>query len=198
VLLRAGDREAIATLHQVESDLVASDQAGLSEVAWERLGVQEGDLVYASHPKPVESLSSVRRRIYGNRIDESSLQAIMTDVVKGSYSDVHLSSFITACAAFPLDLDETIALTKAMVDVGETLTWSQSPVVDKHSVGGLPCDRSGARLDDAENLVARHYVACRHSRYHGDSGAGRPRFACYPPCRRKGVRLRRLGRRCAS
>jgi thymidine phosphorylase len=126
----------------VESDLVASDQAGLSEVAWERLGVQEGDLVYASHPKPVESLSSVRHRIYGNRIDESSLQAIMTDVVKGSYSDVHLSSFITACAAFPLDLDETIALTKAMVDVGETLTWSQSPVVDKHSVGGLPGNRT--------------------------------------------------------
>lgn len=142
VLLRAGDRETIATLHQLDSDLLASDQAGLSEIAWERLGVEEGDLVYASHPKPVESLSAVRRRIYGNRVDLPSIQAIITDVVKGSYSDVHLSSFITACAAFPLDLDETIALTKAMVDVGERLTWRQSTVVDKHSVGGLPGNRT--------------------------------------------------------
>lgn len=66
----------------------------------------------------------------------------MTDIVKGSYSDVHLSSFITACAALPLDRTETIALTKAMVDAGERLTWEQSPVFDKHSVGGLPGNRT--------------------------------------------------------
>lgn len=52
VLLRAAEREIIATLHRVETDLLSQDQAGLSEVAWERLGVEEGDSVYASHPSP--------------------------------------------------------------------------------------------------------------------------------------------------
>lgn len=67
VLLSANGREIVATLHQVTSDLLGADEAGLSEAAWDRLGVAEGSAVRASHPNPIESLSSVRRRIYGHR-----------------------------------------------------------------------------------------------------------------------------------
>lgn len=142
VLLSAGGREVIATLHQVTSDLIEQDEAGLSEAAWDRLGVAEGTAVIASHPPPVPSLSTVRRRIYGNRLDEPGLHAIVSDVVRGRYSDVHLSSFITACAALPLDKGETVALTRVMVDVGERLFWPGRPILDKHSVGGLPGNRT--------------------------------------------------------
>lgn len=155
VLLQHSDHEVIATLHQVEFDLLDVDQAGLSEIAWQRLAVEQDDLIYASHPKPVGSLGFVRRRIYGNRLDEAPFQAIIADIVKGSYSDIHLSSFITACAASPLDTEETIALTKAMVDVGEKLTWDRSVVVDKHSVGGLPGNRTTPIV---VSIVAAHGV----------------------------------------
>ena len=153
VLLWNSKHEIIATLHQVESELLDVDEAGLSEIAWQRLAVSEGDPIYASHPKPVESLSFVRGRIYGHRLDEAPLRAIISDVVNGSYSDVDLSSFITACASSPLDKDETIALTKAMVDVGEKLTWDHRPVVDKHSVGGLPGNRTTPLV---VSIVAAH------------------------------------------
>lgn len=142
VLLRAGSREVIATLHHVASELIGQGQAGLSEAAWEHLGVSEGDQVFASHPKQVESLRSVRRRIYGHRVDPTAFHAIISDIVKGQYSDIHLSSFITACASLPLDEDETIALTRAMVEVGERLTWPATPILDKHSIGGLPGNRT--------------------------------------------------------
>lgn len=142
VLLQAGDREAIATLYQVSPDLLAPDEAGLSEAAWQRLGLAEGEPILVRHPDPVASLHSVRRRIYGGRLDEPALHSIIGDVVKGRYSDVELSSFITACAALPLDEGETVALTRAMVDVGDRLSWSNGPILDKHSVGGLPGNRT--------------------------------------------------------
>jgi thymidine phosphorylase len=142
VLLRNNSREVIATLHHVASNLIDRGEAGLSEATWERLGVAEGDHIYASHPRPVESLSSVRHRIYGHRIDASALQMIVSDIVKGRYSDIELSSFITACASLPLDEDETIALTTAMVNVGERLAWPSDPIMDKHSIGGLPGNRT--------------------------------------------------------
>jgi thymidine phosphorylase len=142
VLLRNGTHEIIATLHQVSSDLLQADEAGLSEIAWERLAVKEGDLLYASHPPLVGSLAKVRSRIYGHRFDRRALSKIVADVVKGKYSDVELSAFITACAALPLDNQETVALTKAMVDVGERLSWAGAPILDKHSVGGLPGNRT--------------------------------------------------------
>lgn len=142
VALSAGGREVLATLYQVEDGFLEPDEAGLSEAAWARLDVQEGDSVAIRHPDPVASLSHVRHRIYGHRLDEAALTSIVGDVAAGRYSDVHLASFITACSAFALDEAETVALTRAMVDVGERLSWSADTVVDKHSVGGLPGNRT--------------------------------------------------------
>jgi thymidine phosphorylase len=53
-----------------------------------------------------------------------------------------LSSFITSCAARPLDRGEILNLTKAMIEAGERLSWHREFVVDKHSVGGLPGNRT--------------------------------------------------------
>ncbi len=93
LLLRAGDRHVIATLYQIGSDLIARDEAALSESAWNRLQLKDGDMIAISHPDPLNSLSHVRSRIYGNRLGESALQAIVSDIVDGKYSDIHLSSF---------------------------------------------------------------------------------------------------------
>jgi thymidine phosphorylase len=142
VLLRAGDRQVVATLYQVSGDLIAADEAALSESAWSRLGLEEGQILSVTHPDPVDSLSLVRSRIYGNALNEQALQKIVRDIVDGQYSDIHLSSFVTACATKPLDRREVLALTKAMVDAGERLTWNAPIVVDKHSVGGLPGNRT--------------------------------------------------------
>ena len=35
-----------------------------------------------------------------------------------------------------------VALTRAMVDAGDRLTWTGAPIVDKHSVGGRPANRT--------------------------------------------------------
>lgn len=142
LLLRAGKRHIIATLYQITNDLVAHDEAALSESAWNRLDLKDGDMLTVSHPDPLESLSHVRSRIYGNRLSEGALAAVINDVVDGEYSDIHLSSFITAFAARPLDNREILALTKAMVDAGDRLSWNADIVLDKHSVGGLPGNRT--------------------------------------------------------
>jgi len=142
VSVRNDGREIIATLYQVSTDLVAPDQVGLSEAAWQRLQVADGDRLTVRHADPVESLREMGRRIYGHRLDGRALGSVVSDIVAGRYSDVHLSAFITACAALPLDEGETVALTRAMVDVGERLSWKGSPIVDKHSVGGLPGNRT--------------------------------------------------------
>ena len=142
ILLAAGGREIIATLYHVSGDLLAPGEAGLSEAAWDRLKVSEGERIDARHPNPVESLSRVRGRIYGHRLDEGALRSIVGDVAAGRYSDVQLASFITACSALPLDESETIALTRAMADAGDRLSWPGRPIVDKHSVGGLPGNRT--------------------------------------------------------
>lgn len=142
VLLSNGTHSVTATLFHVAGDLIAHDEAGLSEAAWSRLGLNDGDMIVVKHPSPVDSLSHLRSRIYGSELSEPSFQAIIGDIVDGKYSDIHISSFVTACSARPLAHKEILALTRAMVDVGERMTWLPGVVVDKHSVGGLPGNRT--------------------------------------------------------
>lgn len=142
VVLTAGGHEVYATLYQVDGNLIEIDQAALSEEAWRLLHVAEGDPITVRHAPSLESMSSVRRRIYGSRLDGAAMDSIVRDVAAGRYTDVHLAAFLTAASALPLDEAETVDLTRAMVEVGERLSWNAEVVVDKHSIGGLPGNRT--------------------------------------------------------
>src|SRR3569832_231684 len=132
----------IATLNIVNTALLTPGEAGLSESAWKLLGAKDGDRIDLSHPPPLESLSHVRAKVYGKRLGDAAMKEFFLDVVAGRYSDVHLASFVTASAGDRLDTSEMIALTRAMIGVGERLRWRQTPVMDKHSIGGLPGNRT--------------------------------------------------------
>lgn len=141
VLITAAGREAYATLFQVD-DFLEPDEVALSEAAWRILGVADGDPVVVAHAPTLESMSDVRRRIYGNRLDGPALDGIVRDVVAGRYTDVHLAAFLTATSALPMDEQETEHLTRAMVAAGDRLSWPAPVVIDKHSIGGLPGNRT--------------------------------------------------------
>lgn len=140
--VRARGRSILATLNIVVGDLLAIHEAGLSEAAWRRLGVSEGDRIEFLHPEPVASLSDLRSKLFGHRLDEAAMRRIIKDITAGLYSDLHLAAFIAAGAGTNMDLDETIGLTKAMIGVGSRLLWPRGPIVDKHCVGGLPGNRT--------------------------------------------------------
>ncbi len=142
VEVRHASETLIATLHTVAGELLGAGEAGLSEWAWRRLGAREGDSIEVAHAPPLTSLRAVRGKVYGHRLAPESLRTVVADVVAGRYSDVELAAFITACASRDLDLEETVALTRSMVEVGERLEWGATPVADKHCVGGLPGNRT--------------------------------------------------------
>jgi thymidine phosphorylase len=137
-----GDRRIIATVNVIDSDLLAPGEASLSPSGWPALGAAPGDEVQVSHAPTLDSLSAMRAKVYGHRLDAPALQAIIGDVTAGRYSDIHIAAFLSACAGGRMDLQETIDLTGAMVDVGDRIDWGRSPIADKHCVGGLPGNRT--------------------------------------------------------
>jgi thymidine phosphorylase len=142
VELQFGGRSIVATLNVVHGEFLGPGEAGLSEAAWRLLRASDGAPVTLRHPAPLESLGHVRAKVYGRRLTGSGIHAVITDVAAGRYSDLQLAAFVTACAGDRLDLQETVELTRAMVDVGERLAWGPGIVMDKHCVGGLPGNRT--------------------------------------------------------
>lgn len=142
VEVRLNGRAIIATLNVVDPGLLAVDEAGLSNSAWRALNAAAGDRATVSHAPTLDSMSQVRAKIYGNRLDAPAFDAIVTDVAAGRYPDIHIAAFLSACAGGRMDVQETIALTRAMVAAGERIDWGRAPIADKHCVGGLPGNRT--------------------------------------------------------
>ncbi|MDM0116336.1 thymidine phosphorylase [Variovorax sp. J22R133] len=142
VELVSGGRHLLAILHHVDREWLGRDEIALSEVGWTLLGACDGDPVVVRHPPLLESLAHLRAKVHGTRFGYEGLRPLMDDVSHGRVSDIHLASIVTVCAGGGLDMGETVALTRAMVDVGERIDWGVSPVVDKHCIGGLPGNRT--------------------------------------------------------
>ena len=142
VRVEAGNRRIIATLYQIDSDLLEPGQAALSESAWQRLNLAEGDELHLSHPQPLNSLGLVRGHIFGQSLTRPGMQDIIADVAAGRYSDIHIAMFLTAMATRGLSDEELSHLTEAMIQAGERLEWQREPIADKHCVGGLPGNRT--------------------------------------------------------
>ncbi len=136
------DRSIVATLNTVKSTLLKHTEAGLSDYAWDLLSAQEGDTISISHPKPLDSLSYIRSKIYGHELKAKETKHIIEDILSGQLSDINIAMFIAASSGNRLSQKEVIDLTHAMVDTGQRLTWPSDLIVDKHCVGGLPGNRT--------------------------------------------------------
>lgn len=142
VRVELNGREIIATLNVVDSGLLQPDEAGLSNWAARMLHGADGDVLTLTHPPDLESLSGVRAKLFGEKLAQQDWSAIINDIAAGRYADIHLAAFVAACAAGRMSVAETTSLTRAMIDAGSRLQWPQTPIADKHCIGGLPGNRT--------------------------------------------------------
>lgn len=141
--LRAGKRRIIATLNTVSTAALPAGGIGFSDSAWHYLQLEEGQRVTVHHAPLVHSLDVLRRKIGGHELNAREMAAIIRDIGRRLYSDIEIAGFLVACAGGRMTLAEITALTRAMVDSGQQLSWPEYPrVFDKHCIGGLPGNRT--------------------------------------------------------
>lgn len=87
--------------------------------------------------KPL-SLDLIKKKMNREKLTKDDTRQIIQDIVNDSLSQAELSAYVTACYINGLDMDEIEYLTHAMVESGDQLKFSNHPIVDKHSVGGVP------------------------------------------------------------
>jgi len=85
-----------------------------------------------------ESLSIIKKKVKGLVLSEEEYSVILDDISHDKLSPVEISAFFTAIAVNGLDLSETTSVTRALVNNGTQVEFGKKPVVDKHSIGGVP------------------------------------------------------------
>ena len=112
-----------------------------SEVV-DKLQIENDETVTVRPAERPESIGYIREKIGGRRLRPQEIKAIILDVVERHLSDVELASFVTSLHIRGTSIDEAEALTKAMVETGQTIDFGKGPILDKHSIGGVPGDKT--------------------------------------------------------
>ncbi|NIP72873.1 MAG: thymidine phosphorylase family protein [Gammaproteobacteria bacterium] len=143
VEIGADDHRILAVLNVVDDvGIVTPAELGLSEQAFTQLGLEDNSLVRIAQAEPPASMDAVRRKVAGERLDQSDYNAIGRDIADSRYSKTEMAAFLVASGETGLDRDEALYLTRSMVLSGERLDWNEPLVADKHCIGGIPGNRT--------------------------------------------------------
>ncbi len=129
---------SVAAFVDTTTSIIPKGTVGIYLMTNEKLGIEEGAVVDVRLADRPVTLQYIKKKMDGERLTKEETLAIVTDVVSENISPSELTAYITACYINTLDMDEVEHLTRAMVDTGDRLTFHSHPVVDKHSIGGVP------------------------------------------------------------
>lgn len=131
-----------ADLNITHNGLLGNGEMGLSLGAELKLGINENDAVGVEHLEPVNSITHLRRKMNGEKLEQKAFNSIVNDIAAEKYSNLYISAFVAACSGNRMSTEEICYLTRAMVSAGNRLEWNEDVVADKHCIGGLPGNRT--------------------------------------------------------
>ena len=117
-------------------------EIGVYREVSKKLGVSRGDALVVETARRPESLDYVREKINGERLTPRKIERIVGDVVERRLSDIELSAFVTSMHIHGVSMEEVEALSRSMIWSGKTIDFGRSPILDKHSIGGVPGDKT--------------------------------------------------------
>ena len=83
----------------------------------------------------------IRAKRDGSRLSDAEIEQFVAGLTDGSIGDGQAAALAMAVFFNGMDIEERVALTRAMSRSGDTMQWDRShlhgPVVDKHSTGGV-------------------------------------------------------------
>ena len=89
-----------------------------------------------------ESSSILQNQAGCKEYSAKDLDKIMSDVVNNRLTEAEIAYFISTMTHCKASVEEVINLTKAIVKTGKRISWPYKVVADKHSIGGIPANRT--------------------------------------------------------
>ena len=132
----------ISTLADTIKGLVKKDEIAVSSELKKRLGLRVGQKIDVNLANPPKSLTYIKKKLNKKTLSQKEIEAIMKDVVNNSLSEPEIALYISAVHKYGLNMKETIYSIEAILKSGRTLKLRDRFVVDKHSIGGIPGNRT--------------------------------------------------------
>lgn len=140
VLVRFNGHSITAALDTAKK-IIAKGEIGIYRDA-QILGARNSTIVSVSPTSKPKSLEYVIKKMRGIELTKDEIRCVIDDVYRGRLSDIELGAFMTAVFINGYTDFEVAEITLAMVEKGNCISWGNKIVCDKHSIGGVPGNRT--------------------------------------------------------
>lgn len=139
--IKFGTTKSIAIV-DLSKELVKPGEIGVFRELRDELKVKDGDRIEVLHLDRPASIEYIREKLNGVTLGEKEISTIVQEIMDGKLSEIEIASWVSAAYIRGFSDDEIIALTKATMASGGQLNLGKSPILDKHSIGGVAGNRT--------------------------------------------------------
>jgi len=132
----------VSTIVDISPNFVEGNEIGISSEVQERLLLKPGQIVDVDLCPTSRSLFYIKNKINGAELSQLEINEIIQDIINNTLSEAEIALFISAMYQKGMNMEETIRLINAIVKSGQKLDISGKYIVDKHSIGGIPGNRT--------------------------------------------------------
>jgi putative thymidine phosphorylase len=134
--------KSVSTIIDFTKTLVGKKEIAVSSELRDRLSLYAGQKVDVDLSPSPKSLAFIKKKMNKQSLSQSEIDEIIKDVVNNSLSEAEIALFISGMYENGMTMKETICLIKAILNSGKRLILKNKFVVDKHSIGGIPGNRT--------------------------------------------------------
>ncbi len=132
----------MSTLVDTVEGIVRPGEIAVSSEIRKRMKLKKGQKVDINLSTMPRSTLYIKDKLDGKTLKPEQIKEIVNDVVTNSLSQAELSLFVSSMYVRGMNFKETVALIEAILDSGNMLRLGRKMIVDKHSVGGVPGNRT--------------------------------------------------------
>ncbi len=147
--IRPGDRVEITSGNRRKStaiidttNITSRRYIGFTKELSDELRLKDGSAVLLERMEQPKSLMAIRDKLNKRRLEYEGIYEIVKDTVSKKLSRNEITAFVVGLHAYGLDMEEAGYMSTAMVNTGSILNLQKKRVFDKHSIGGVPGDKT--------------------------------------------------------
>jgi AMP phosphorylase len=132
------NRDTLTAVVETTDAIVTPGKIGIYRDAWESMKAVPDEIVDVLPASKPKSVSFIKKKMDREKLSNEEMHDIIVDIVEGNLTEVELTAFVTASYMHGMDTDEIEWMTRAMVKTGDQISFDTHPIMDHHSIGGVP------------------------------------------------------------
>ncbi len=139
---RGKNSKSVSTITNTIEGLVGKNEIAVSSELKDKLNLEKGQKVEVKISLTPKSVFNIKKKLDGKKWTPKEIKEIISDIVSNSLSESEIALFISVMYDKGMSMNETISLIDAILETGNKLDIKKRMVADKHSIGGIPGNRT--------------------------------------------------------